>query len=387
MNIAFFMAPLLNHGGGAEKYFITMANEMVRRGHKISIVNLNELFYKKLTFLLSIYYASKLGSVRYTDEDIEGMLKNVDWIRVRLKDLRKNLQGFDVIYTKNEILDLGILRLVGFKNLPPVIASIETPIYYPITASLQGRLHNLLYSSFIYKNLVESCVAIRVSNSEDEVLARERYHKHVDSIYKIYYPLDTRFLEAKKGKEDQFLNILFVGRLTEQKGIDILVEIIKGLSVKPIFKDLHFTIVGSGGMDNKVKSLDSKFENVNYLGHIPSDQIPEVYSSNDILIAPSRYETLHWVSLEAQACSLPVIVSDIPGPRDIIIDGKTGFLVENKPENFIDKIEYFYNLKRYNPEKFSEFCREARKHILEKFRPHLIFDQLEEMFEKVKNVR
>ena len=77
-----------------------------------------------------------------------------------------------------------------------------------------------------------------------------------------------------------------------------------------------------------------------------------------------------------------MIVTDIPGPRDIVINGKGGFLVKYTVENFIDKILYFFDLKRNNPEKFNGFGNKARENIQEKFEPSKIYDQLDNMFKE-----
>lgn len=386
MKIAFFMVPLLNYGGGAEKYFITVANAMAERGHDVSIVNLDRSFYRKLTFVLSIYYQTKLKNIRYTDKEIKKQLKGVRWIKSNLGNLKATLQKFDTIYSKNEVLDLLTLKLIGFKNLPPVIVGFRTPVFYPITSSAKSKFHNFLYLSQVYKWLLKDCVFLHVSNSDDELLIKKRFSNFRHKTLKIFHPFEYKaFRPPKKERKNDELRVLFAGRLNEQKGVDILVEVIERLSTKPIFKCLRFIIAGSGEWQGKVELLEKKFDNVNWLGHVPQDEMPEIYSLNDIVIAPSRWETMHWVSLEAQSCGLPVIVSDIPGPRDIIVNGKTGFLVKCNVESFVNKIMYFLNLKKHNPEKFDKFGIKAKKHIQEKFEPSRIYNQLESMFKKASD--
>jgi len=385
MKIAFFMVPLLNHGGGAEKSFITFANGMARRGHKVGIVNLSKSFYKSLAAALSLYYMHRSFPMRLTDREVESMLfESVEWLRVGFKSLKRNLQKFEVIYSKNEILDLGVLRLVGFKNISPVIVGIHTPIYYRITSSLHSEFHNFLYSDFFYRDLIKSCTAVHVTNLNDKTLVEERYPQLAPKIYKICLPLDTDKFRPMKSedKQNEKFKVLFAARLTEKKGVDILAKVIRKLSLEPIFESLNFTIAGSGELEKKVRNLGRKFKNVHYLGHVVQDEMPVAYSSNDILIAPFRNEPMSWVGLEAQSCGLPVIVSGVSGPQDMIIDGETGFIVKNKPENFVEQIKYFYNLKKKDRTKFSHFGTKAREHIIKKFDPNLVFDKLEKMLEE-----
>jgi len=107
MKIAFFSVPLLNYGGGFEKHLIIMANEMARRNHKVSIINLSEKFYFKFNFLLKFYYRMKSeDNLRFSNDEINSKLKNVEWIVGGFDRIREKIKGFDVIYSKNEIIDL-----------------------------------------------------------------------------------------------------------------------------------------------------------------------------------------------------------------------------------------------------------------------------------------
>jgi len=387
MKIGFFSALLLNHGGGAERYFITFANAMAKKGHRVGIVNLDKSFYRRLSVFLSLYYVCKSTPIpmRYADREIESMLfKSVEWFRGDFRSLKRILQKFEVIYSKNEILDLAVLGLVGFRNIPPVIVGIQTPIHYRITSSLQSKFHNFLYSSFFYRDLLQSSVAVHVCNSDDKGLVEERYPQLRGQVYQIFNPLDTGEFGSTNGKNkgNKHFKILFAGRLTEQKGVDILVKVIQKLSSKPIFGDLCFIMAGSGELEKQVRKIGRRFGNVSYLGHLGHNELLNLYYSTDIMLMPSRWEMFPTVCLQAQMYGLPVIVTDIPGPRDIVIDGKTGFLVKSDPENFVDKIEYLYHLKKENRTKFSQLAIRARQNIIKKFNFNSIFDQLERMLKE-----
>jgi glycosyltransferase involved in cell wall biosynthesis len=65
---------------------------------------------------------------------------------------------------------------------------------------------------------------------------------------------------------------------------------------------------------------------------IDQEQLPEMYSSADLLILPSRFDTFCNVVLESLSCGLPVIAYNTKGPKDIIRNGIDGFLVNNKQE-------------------------------------------------------
>lgn len=390
MKIIFFTAPLLNHGGGAEKHFIAMGNEMAKRGHKVSIINLNKDFYQKISFLLTLYYRSnQVNEFRYSDEEVlKSLRKGVNWLAVNFKNLKKELIKSDVIYTKNEILDLFLLKMIKVSDEVPIIIGIHTPVYYPIDNSFQAKIHNFLYLSRFYKWLIKEASNIRVLNSDDEKLFKKRFAINKERLFKISNPIDTKFFSPKKRNEGQKkFKIIFVGRLNQQKGVDFLCELIKELSrfYKNIFKNIIFSIVGTGDSENLIKELCKRFKNVIFFGQVSQKELPFLYSQNDILVAPSRYETMHWVSLESQSCGLPVIATNIPGPREIIKNNKTGFLINFNKKIFIKKIIFFYNLKKESPKLFNRFILESRKNIINKFGYKSICDKLENLLLKTMN--
>ena len=81
----------------------------------------------------------------------------------------------------------------------------------------------------------------------------------------------------------------------------------------------------------------------------------------DLFVFPSISDTFGMVVLEAQACGLPAVVSDIGGPKEIVIDGETGSVVSaNKLEEWVDQICQYIKIIQDSPEeylKIRESCR------------------------------
>jgi hypothetical protein len=59
--------------------------------------------------------------------------------------MARMLRRCDVVYAKNEVLDLSVLQMIRAKQLPPIICGVHTPMRYPRAVSPQARLHNRLY--------------------------------------------------------------------------------------------------------------------------------------------------------------------------------------------------------------------------------------------------
>lgn len=118
-----------------------------------------------------------------------------------------------------------------------------------------------------------------------------------------------------------------VGRLEKVKGPDIFVAAAK--KVLSVRADVKFILFGDGSMR---KELEDDVHSCGLEGRIVfagwRDDIQQVMSMLDILVLPSRNEAVGLVLIEAQACGLPVIASNVGGVPEAIKDGQTGILVE-----------------------------------------------------------
>ena len=120
---------------------------------------------------------------------------------------------------------------------------------------------------------------------------------------------------------EQSLRLLYVGRVSVEKNLTMLVQIFRRLcSIRP---DVALIVVGDGPyraeMQRELPKLPAYF-----LGMREDCELVQLYQNADLLLFPSRTDTLGQVVMEAQACGLPVLVSDEGGPREMMDDGVTG---------------------------------------------------------------
>ena len=120
--------------------------------------------------------------------------------------------------------------------------------------------------------------------------------------------------------------ILAIGRLTSQKGFDLLIRIWS--KVSPTFPEWKLHIVGDGPEKESLVALVEHFEIEDSIAFFPSTtQIEQHYLSASIFVLTSRHEGLPVVLIEAQAFGLPIVAFDCPtGPREFITPG-SGYLV------------------------------------------------------------
>jgi len=149
--------------------------------------------------------------------------------------------------------------------------------------------------------------------------------------------------------------ILSVGRLVEKKGMKYLIMAME--EVVNTYPDAKLLIGGDGPEKDNLIELCRELkldENVKFLGYIPDEKIPLIYSASDIFVLPS-VETKHGdteglgvVLLEAMASGIPVIGSNIGGIPDIIEDRKTGLLVKSRDSHDIaEKILFLLSNREY----------------------------------------
>ncbi len=376
MKIALFMFPVITAGGGAERYFIELAGNLGRREKlKVDVITLDRTANKIMLFFLSIFYLRRIRyKERESEKDVLRLLSPGKWRKATFFSLSKIIREYNIVYAKNEIIDLLLLKLIGYRNLPPIVVGVHTPIYYPFVNSVYSRFHNILYLSFFYKLLLKGVKLIHVVNSDDKKMLDSKFNAPTKLIF---YPFEIVQKNRVLNKTDRF-RILFAGRISEQKGIDVLIKIIEGLSTESVFKKFSFRIAGSGDseMSKKLVKLSERFDNVEYLGHVFQKNMKDLYNWTDVTIIPSRYETVNYVALETGAYGKIAVASDIPGPRDVIINGRTGFLLPLKADIFIKKIKELCWMKERRLSDFISIGENAQKHILAKFNRGKIYREI-----------
>lgn len=121
--------------------------------------------------------------------------------------------------------------------------------------------------------------------------------------------------------------IIYVGRLSKEKGILELLSIINELST-----DVNLIIVGNGPEEDKVKLASEHQKNIHYLGYLPPEQTIPLVRGSDILIQPSLIEGISTSILEAMACKTAIIATNVGGNKELLTNRKTAILVENHNE-------------------------------------------------------
>lgn len=167
-------------------------------------------------------------------------------------------------------------------------------------------------------------------NSEDYRRSLEERGIPAERLRILPRGLDTVLFHPSKRNPDFWLerglqpgetSVLFVGRISKEKNLDILVaasrEIEKGDA------RVRFLFVGDGPYLKEMKKL---LPHAVFTGYLAGEDLAAAYASADIFAFPSTTDTFGNVIIEAQASGTPCIVSDLGGPRDLVEDGVDGFV-------------------------------------------------------------
>ncbi|WP_167958633.1 glycosyltransferase family 4 protein [Anaerosporobacter faecicola] len=180
-----------------------------------------------------------------------------------------------------------------------------------------------------------------------------------------------------KIKEDSYL-LISVGELTKRKNHAVVIQAMKNLRDK----NIQYLICGSGEKEEEIRTLIKKLhleEKVLLAGYCVN--IKEILACADCFVFPSLQEGLPVALMEAMAAGLPVICSDIRGNRDLIKNGKGGFLVGKKDaeafSNYINKI-YEKNQKK----KSSEYGK-VNQDMIKKYQISYVDKQMRIIYENI----
>lgn len=185
---------------------------------------------------------------------------------------------------------------------------------------------------------------------------RKVYRKDSEVIYN-GIDLDTysqdvdkdKFLEKHDIDPDQkILGTLCM--LRDYKNIDLALE-----ALGDVEEDYVYLIGGTGPRKELLEEKVEKYEvNAKFLGFIDEEELPAYYASLDLFLFPSLWEGFGVPILESLACGTPSVALDQKGPKEIIEDGESGFLISEKPEEWTRTIENFLS----SSDKMSEKARE-----------------------------
>ena len=163
--------------------------------------------------------------------------------------------------------------------------------------------------------------------------------------------------EVHPAVDESKRTILVVSRLDPRKGIDKAIRAFAQLDRD----DTELLIGGTGRLEASLRELAANLgvaDRVRFLGFVPDEELPSLYSAVDLFVLPSEYEGFGIVFMEAMACGTPVIGTDVGGVPTAIDDGETGYLV---PKDGVDELAERTGEILHDPGAYDRLASNARE--------------------------
>jgi glycosyltransferase involved in cell wall biosynthesis len=186
-------------------------------------------------------------------------------------------------------------------------------------------------------------------------------------------------------------SVLYVGRITAEKGVDILIKAMARV-VKEI-REAELIIVGPkkyglerGSFEEQLAHLTQKLgiaQHVVFTGTVSTEDLRKLYSQSSVSCLPSVWQEPFGLTLiEAMACETPVIGSNVGGIPEIISSSKSGILVE---PNDVDELAYAIIQTLSNSNLQREFGRNGRKAVTERYTFSKIAEEIHSIYARLLN--
>ncbi|MBT8304253.1 MAG: glycogen synthase [Bacteroidia bacterium] len=230
----------------------------------------------------------------------------------------------------------GILSKLCY-GTPLVITTHSLEPLRPWKREQLGRGYDA--SSWVEKTAIEMADAVIAVSEETKVDVLEYFNVDEEKIKVIYNGINLEQYKATKSTttlEEYNIDtakpfVLFVGRITRQKGIIHLVNAIK-------YIDPETQVVLCAGapdtpeiakeMEDSVAEVQKTRDNVIWIDEMLDKQkVIELYSHADVFCCPSIYEPFGIINIEAMACETAVVASAVGGIKEVVVHGETGLLV------------------------------------------------------------
>lgn len=328
-NFRLMMVILSLNTGGAEKLLVDILKNLNKE--MIDDVLVVSVFPSSNTFLereLSLY-GIKIKFLNVTNKTLKSYLIAVSRLRRIIDEFKP-----DIIHSHLKTIPflLPIYFFTGRK-----IVKIHT---VHNLAEVDANDFPTKISNYIaFRFLKTIPVAITLSVKQSIV---NFYGNKVKPLV-IYNGIETKKFKPKIRLKPKEMIMLNVGRLVEQKGQRFLIQAFA--EVKKRLKNLKLWIVGTGSLEEELKSLSIKLgleNDVVFFGE--RSDVSALMDQVDVFVLTSKYEGFGLVLVEAMASGVPIVACNIPPVIEILQSGEYGVIYESDNVNdFVEKISYLFN--------------------------------------------
>ncbi|MBP3950077.1 glycosyltransferase [Bacillus suaedae] len=334
--------------GASVIHTVRWVNAMAERGHEVTLISLHapsmNKFHKDvkvihLKFSLPIGYYIASRKVRRILEEVNPDIVNAHFA-----------SGYGTLS-----------RLTNFK--PTLLSVWGSDVFsFPTKSKLKQRI--------LKKNLLAATLI--ASTSEVMKEKTESLVNHSKPIALTPFGVDIeRFKRVDTFKNNEDIVIGTIKTLEEIYGVNYLIEAV-GKLVDRLNKEGHtqtakrirLLIVGEGSQyeDLQTLAVSNNISSITtFTGAVPHEEVPKYLNKIDVFCALSLQESFGVAVIEASSCEIPVIVSNVGGLPEVVLDGETGFVVESKNSSMVAARLYEYVMDQSLREAMGKKGRELVK--------------------------
>ncbi|MED1487963.1 glycosyltransferase [Bacillus smithii] len=353
--------------GASSIHTVRWINAMVERGHDVHLITMHKPDKDKIDEKANVYFLPF--------KPPKGYYLNV----FKIKNLLKRI--------KPDILNTHYAS--GYGTLSRLLN------YYPTLLSVWGSdvydfpYENKLKKKILIKNLK---AATRIASTSFAMKEQtERFVNPSMPIVVTPFGVDIhKFCPQKELKDPNVITIGIVKKLEEKYGVRYLIEAVYLLKRKleennqhEFASKLRLLIVGQGSQFRELMALTKKLKIDNittFTGSVPHDEVPNYLNKLDIYCAPSTLdsESFGVAIIEASACEVPVVVSDVGGLPEVVKNGETGYVVQRKNAN---QIAEKLHMLVIDSEKRKEFGKNGRNYVRSIYNWEENVERMEKVYE------
>lgn len=269
-----------------------------------------------------------------------GMPRSLFWQRVyRLvlplffwsnSKLASQISGFDIIYSHQ--YPMNWLAYLAAKKYKTKYVYYDYGVAPANTfASIAERIYMSIFTRLSNWTAKKADSAVSIS-----IYLKEELRKDIGLVSEVVYPrIDTgRFNTGIDGAAIRMkyapgdgLVILYIGRISPHKGVHLLIKAF--MEVKREIPGARLLVVGKHTFNKYSQELKSLAgASVVFAGYVPDEDIPRYYAASDVYATATLWEGFDLPLAEAQACGKPVVAFNIGPHAEVVIEGKTGYLVK-----------------------------------------------------------
>jgi len=332
--------------GGIGIHYRNLCESLVRRGHNVHVITaIPFLNHENNSYFNGVTITKlPLSYPKFITYPILGFILNLINIEKNILPYWHSYLIFKKLKMMNKNNKLDIIEFPNtygllFFNVKHKDRNVINRVF--TTDKDHTFINDIELTDYYYRRTVmetfciNNCNLIVVPSHEHKRKILTNYTVNNKDIKIIPLGTDVPKSKENKSNDKNSINILYVGRFEQRKGIDLLLNAIP-IVLQKTDKNIKFQIIGKAhnGIDYENNFYNehnlSKSSTVDFLGEITGDSLIPFYQNCDIFVAPSRWESFGLIYIEAMSYAKPIIACNNGGAKSIIRNNIDGLLVETE---------------------------------------------------------